>query len=63
MVQRPAAHHCRDDAVVPFDAGRRMAARIPGARFVALEGRNHVILESDPAWTRFLDEINSFLRC
>jgi pimeloyl-ACP methyl ester carboxylesterase/DNA-binding winged helix-turn-helix (wHTH) protein len=55
--------HCRDDARVPFEEGRRMAAGIPGARFVALEGRNHVILQGDPAWGRFFDEINAFLAC
>jgi pimeloyl-ACP methyl ester carboxylesterase len=53
--------HCRDDAVCPFDLGRRMAAGIPGARFVALEGRNHLILEDEPAWPRFLREVESFL--
>ena len=54
--------HCRNDAVHPFDEGRRLAAGIPGARFVALEGSNHVILESDPAWPRFIEEISNFLR-
>ena len=53
--------HCRDDASVPFDLGRRMAAGIPGARLVALEGRNHLILEDEPAWPRFLREVESFL--
>jgi pimeloyl-ACP methyl ester carboxylesterase len=53
--------HCRDDAVQPLDEGLRMAAGIPGARFVALEGRNHVILENEPAWARLLDEIARFL--
>ena len=33
--------HCRDEAAVPFEEGRRMASLIPRARFVALEGRNH----------------------
>ncbi len=53
--------HCREDAVQPFNEGRRMAAGIPGARFVALEGRNHLILEDEPAWPRFLQEVESFL--
>jgi pimeloyl-ACP methyl ester carboxylesterase/DNA-binding winged helix-turn-helix (wHTH) protein len=53
--------HCRDDAAVPFEEGRLMAAGIPGSRFVELEGRNHVILEGDPARQRFLDEMRSFL--
>jgi pimeloyl-ACP methyl ester carboxylesterase/DNA-binding winged helix-turn-helix (wHTH) protein len=54
--------HCRDDAVQPFDEGRRLAAGIPGARFVALEGRNHCILQGDPGWNRFLEEIRRFLQ-
>lgn len=54
--------HCRDDAAVPFEEGRRLAAGIPGARFVALEGRNHLILENDPARDRLLDEIRNFLK-
>jgi hypothetical protein len=39
-----------------------MAAGIPGARFVALEGRNHLILETDPGWSRFVAEISAFLK-
>jgi len=53
--------HCRDDALVPFEQGRKLAAMIPGARFVALEGRNHLILEHEPAWPRFREEVGSFL--
>lgn len=53
--------HCRDDAMQPFEQGRQLAAGIKGARFVALEGRNHVILEGDPGWGRFHEEINEFL--
>ena len=54
--------HCRNDGAVPFDEGRRLAAGIPGARFVALESRNHLVLENEPAWSRLLDEIASFLK-
>ena len=53
--------HCRDDAVVPFEEGRIMAAGIRGCRFVELEGRNHILLEGDPGRQRFLDEMRSFL--
>ncbi len=53
--------HCREDAAQPLNEGRRLAAMIPGARFVALEGRNHLILEDEPAWPRFLREVESFL--
>jgi class 3 adenylate cyclase/pimeloyl-ACP methyl ester carboxylesterase len=53
--------HSRDDARVPFDQGRRLAASIPGARFVSLPSRNHLILEDEPAFPRFLQEITAFL--
>jgi DNA-binding response OmpR family regulator/pimeloyl-ACP methyl ester carboxylesterase/DNA-binding SARP family transcriptional activator len=53
--------HCTGDNVVPFDEGRRLATAIPGARFVPLDGRNHILLEDEPAWTRFLTEVRSFL--
>ena len=53
--------HCRNDVAAPFEEGRRMAAMIPGARFVALEGRNHFMLEDEPAWPRFLSEVRKFL--
>jgi pimeloyl-ACP methyl ester carboxylesterase/DNA-binding winged helix-turn-helix (wHTH) protein len=53
--------HCRNDAVQPFEEGRRMAAGIPGSRFVALDSRNHMILEHEPARARLLDEISRFV--
>ena len=53
--------HARDDARVPFDFGRRLAAGIPGARFVQLQSRNHLILENEPASARFVQEIRAFL--
>ena len=53
--------HAREDAVAPFDGGRKMASMIPGARFVPLESNTHVLIESEPAWPRFLAEIRSFL--
>jgi pimeloyl-ACP methyl ester carboxylesterase/DNA-binding CsgD family transcriptional regulator len=53
--------HARDDAVVPFDEGRLMATLIPGARFVPLESRNHIVLEDEPAWPRLVEELQQFL--
>ena len=54
--------HCRNDAVQPFDEGRRVAAGIPGARFIALEGQNHVPLQGEPAWSRLVEEMRDFLQ-
>jgi pimeloyl-ACP methyl ester carboxylesterase len=53
--------HAREDAVVPFDEGRLIAGLVPGAQFVPLEGRNHVLLETEPAWQDFLREVDGFL--
>ena len=53
--------HARGDARVPFEAGRRMAAGIPGARFVPLTGRNHLFLATEPAFGQFLDHVRAFL--
>jgi class 3 adenylate cyclase/pimeloyl-ACP methyl ester carboxylesterase len=54
--------HKRDDQVQPFEAGRELAAGIPGARFVALPGQNHIPLEQDPETARMLEEIRLFVR-
>ncbi len=53
--------HARHDQAVPFAEGRLLAALIPGARFVPLESRNHILLEHEVAWRLFTDELNDFL--
>ena len=49
------------DRCVPFDEGRLLASTIPGARFSPLEGNNHLLLESEPAWLRWCTEVRTFL--
>ena len=53
--------HAREDARVSIEAERRMAAGIPGTRFVPLQGRNHLFLESEPAFAQFLERTRAFL--
>jgi len=53
--------HAREDARIPFDEGRRIASAIPGARFVPLDSRNHILLEGEPAWPRFWQDVRGFL--
>jgi pimeloyl-ACP methyl ester carboxylesterase/DNA-binding CsgD family transcriptional regulator len=53
--------HARHDARVPFDEGRRLAALIPGARFQPLESHNHILMEDEPAWPRFLEAFRAFV--
>jgi hypothetical protein len=38
-----------------------MAAAIPGAQFVLLEGKNHLLLPEDPGFNRFFDETKRVL--
>ena len=53
--------HVRDDGMVPFDEGRLIATLIPDAIFVPLEGRNHMLLEDEPSWPRFVQAVRAFL--
>lgn len=53
--------HAREDAQIPFEEGRLLAALIPGARFAPLESRNHTLLESEPAWQQLVAELDDFL--
>jgi class 3 adenylate cyclase/pimeloyl-ACP methyl ester carboxylesterase len=54
--------HVRDERRVPSVLSREIAAGIPGARFVALPGKNHVLLEQDPGLPRFFEELEDFLK-
>ena len=53
--------HVRDELMQPAEEGRRLAAGIPGSRFVSLPGMNHLLLETDPGMPRFLEEVSHFL--
>jgi len=53
--------HLRGDRSPPVAEGRLLASTIPGSRFVSLEGDNHLMLDADAAWPRFLAEVDRFL--
>lgn len=53
--------HCRGDLRVPFALGEEMAAGIPGAKFVPLEGKNHLFLADEPAHRAFFDAAAAFI--
>ncbi|HEV7328842.1 MAG TPA: alpha/beta fold hydrolase [Bosea sp. (in: a-proteobacteria)] len=53
--------HANDDGVQPLDQGRELAAQIPGAEFLLLESRNHVIVPEEPAWPVLFDGIERFI--
>ena len=53
--------HCDRDSAVPPEKGHLLAAEIPGARYVSLPSANHLMLEDEPAWSLFLEELGLFL--
>lgn len=58
---RPSCSIRAGDSIIPFDEGRKVAALVPGARFVPLDSRNHLLLESEPAWRQFAEALQAFL--
>lgn len=53
--------HARQDALIPFEEGRLIASLVPGAQFVPLDTRNHVLLEHEPSWPQFATILDAFL--
>jgi pimeloyl-ACP methyl ester carboxylesterase len=53
--------HARGDRRAPLDEGRGLATLIPDSRLVVLDSPNHILLHDEPAWARFVDEVNGFL--
>lgn len=52
--------HANRDEVVPLSAAQEIAAGIPGAEYIELESRNHILLEQEPAWRRFREVVLDF---
>jgi pimeloyl-ACP methyl ester carboxylesterase/DNA-binding CsgD family transcriptional regulator len=52
--------HGRGDMRIPIEEGRIAAGLIPGARFLTLETRNHLMMQDEPAWQEFLDAVAEF---
>jgi len=51
----------KHDAAVHFEDGRNVAAHIPGAHFVVLESKNHVLMRNESAWPHLWNEFYRFL--
>ena len=54
--------HAQHEVEIPFDQGRLLAALIPDAQLVPLDSKNHILLEYEPAWQRFLNEVKNFIQ-
>jgi pimeloyl-ACP methyl ester carboxylesterase/DNA-binding CsgD family transcriptional regulator len=53
--------HSLHDRMNAFTYSRQLASEIPGARLVALDSQNHIVLEDEPAWQVFMGEVTGFL--
>jgi DNA-binding CsgD family transcriptional regulator len=53
--------HSEGDLSVPLFLGQELAAAIPNARFVVLPSRNHIPLETEPAFERMCQLITAFV--
>ena len=52
--------HSLRDARVPFEEGRLLAMSIPDAKFVPIDSQNHLLLEHEPGWQHWVDEVRRF---
>jgi DNA-binding winged helix-turn-helix (wHTH) protein/pimeloyl-ACP methyl ester carboxylesterase len=53
--------HSRFDSVIPIHEGRLIASRIPGAKFVELPSRNHLVMPQEPAWNVVIEALSEFM--
>ena len=53
--------HSTHDRRVPLEQGQLFADLIPGAAFVPLESHNHILLDNEPAWRVFVEEVERFI--
>ena len=53
--------HAVGDVMTEFELAHDVASRVPDARLVPLDSRNHILLADDPAWAVFVDELRRFM--
>ena len=54
--------HSRHDGCIAYQRGLELAHGIPNARLVTLESKNHLLLEREAEFPRFIEAIRSFLK-
>lgn len=53
--------HSVNDVRVPFEEGRLLARGIEDAEFVSIDSRNHLLLEHERGWQRWIEAVRQFL--
>lgn len=54
--------HSRNDGRIPYPKGLELAHGIPNARLITLESNNHLLLEHEAEFPRFMEAILAFLK-
>lgn len=52
--------HASGDEVIPVQQSKHLAREIPGAEFMQVDSRNHILLEHEPAWREFREAVLRF---
>jgi pimeloyl-ACP methyl ester carboxylesterase/DNA-binding CsgD family transcriptional regulator len=53
--------HSRDDPIVPFEEGRLAASLISDSRFVPIDSRNHILVDTEAGWQQLTAAVDDFL--
>jgi pimeloyl-ACP methyl ester carboxylesterase len=54
--------HSDEDVVAPLSEGKFMASRIPGARFIKLKSKNHMMFGNEPDFPKLIESIVDFVK-
>jgi class 3 adenylate cyclase/pimeloyl-ACP methyl ester carboxylesterase len=54
--------HSDEDAIAPLSEAKFMASRIPGARFIKLKSKNHMMFGNEPDFPKLIESIVEFVK-
>ncbi len=54
-------HFTNDSMNASISEARFIASELPDADLIVIESDSHLVLENDPAWPQYIDELNNFL--
>ena len=53
--------HSDEDAIAPISEGKFLASRIPGAQFIQLKSKNHMMFGNEPDFPKLISSISEFV--
>ena len=54
--------HSDEDVIAPLSEGKFMASRIPGARYIKLKSKNHMMFGNEPDFPKLIESIVDFVK-